>query len=302
MGHDHGAAGSAAMRHRTPLLIAFGLTAGFMVVEFIVGFAIGSLALVSDAAHMATDVIGLAMALAAITLGARSKNRQRSFGLYRLEVLAALANGVLLFGVAGWVVYQAVSRFIAPPDVPGAPLLITAVLGLIVNLISLRLLAAGAAESLNLKGASLEVLSDLLGSLGVIVAAIIVLTTGWQWADPIVGIAIGLFILPRTWKLMRQALEILLEAAPSRLDLADVRAGVLAVPGVVDIHDLHVWTITSGLDSASVHIVTAPDVDPDQVAAAVRSTLADRFDLTHATVQAESTSASVCDLEALGHE
>lgn len=302
MGHDHGSAGSAAMRHRTPLLIAFALTAGFMVVEFVVGFAIGSLALVSDAAHMATDVIGLAMALAAITLGARSKNRQRSFGLYRLEVLAALANGVLLFGVAGWVVYQAVSRFTAPPDVPGAPLLITAVLGLIVNLISLRLLAAGAAESLNLKGASLEVLSDLLGSLGVIIAAIVVLTTGWQWADPIVGIAIGLFILPRTWKLMRQALEILLEAAPSRLDLVDVRTEVLAVPGVVEAHDLHVWTITSGLDSASVHIVTAPGIDADQVAAAVRSTLADRFQLPHATVQVESTSASVCDLEALGHE
>ncbi|MCJ1703211.1 MULTISPECIES: cation diffusion facilitator family transporter [unclassified Rathayibacter] len=287
MGHDHGHAGSAAARHRRPLVIAFVLTAAFAVVEFVVGLTTGSLALISDAAHMGTDVIALGMSIAAISLAARPAAKARTYGSYRLEVLAALANGVLLFGVAGFVIVEAVRRFAEPPAVPGAPLLITAVIGLAVNLVSLRLLSAGAKESITLRGASLEVLGDALGSIGVILAAIVLLTTGWAWADPIVGVLIGLLILPRTWSLTRQALGILMESAPAHVDLAAVERDVRAVPGVLALHDLHVWTITSGMESATGHIVVAADADYREALAGVLAVLHDDHGIDHATIQCE---------------
>ncbi|TDX81377.1 cobalt-zinc-cadmium efflux system protein [Rathayibacter sp. PhB151] len=287
MGHDHGHAGSAAARHRRPLVIAFALTAAFAVVEFVVGLTTGSLALISDAAHMGTDVIALGMSIAAISLAARPAAKARTYGSYRLEVLAALANGVLLFGVAGFVIVEAVRRFAEPPAVPGAPLLITAVIGLAVNLVSLRLLSAGAKESITLRGASLEVLGDALGSIGVIVAAIVLLTAGWAWADPIVGVLIGLLILPRTWSLTRQALGILMESAPAHVDLAAVERDVRAVPGVLALHDLHVWTITSGMESATGHIVVAPDADYREALAGVLAVLREDHGIDHATIQCE---------------
>lgn len=288
MGTGHAHPGSSASgKHRRPLAIAFALTASFMVVEFIVGFSVNSLALISDAAHMGTDVLGLGMALTAITLANRPTTSQRTYGLYRLEVLAALANGVLLFAVAGYVLYEAVQRFTEPPQVPGVPLLIVAGIGLVINLISFRLLMAGSKESLNLKGAYLEVLGDLLGSVGVIVAAIILVTTGWAYADPIIGVGIGLFILPRTWKLTRQALRILLEVAPPGINMEELRMAVKAVDGVVDTHDLHVWTITSGMESASGHVVVAAESDYEQVLDAVLTVLRDRYHIEHATIQCE---------------
>ncbi|NQX05314.1 cation transporter [Rathayibacter sp. VKM Ac-2856] len=293
MGHDHGIAGhaghsgSAAARHRRPLVIAFVLTAAFAVVEFVVGLATGSLALISDAAHMGTDVIALGMSIAAISLAARPAAKARTYGSYRLEVLAALANGVLLFGVAGFVIVEAVRRFAEPPAVPGAPLLITAILGLAVNLVSLRLLSAGAKESITLRGASLEVLGDALGSVGVIVAAIVLLTTDWAWIDPIVGVLIGLLILPRTFSLTRQALGILMESAPAHVDLAAVERDVCAVPGVLALHDLHVWTITSGMESATGHIVVAPEADYRDALAGVLAVLHDDHGIDHATIQCE---------------
>lgn len=287
MGHNHGHAGSAAARHRRPLVIAFALTAAFAVVEFVVGLTTGSLALISDAAHMGTDVIALGMSIAAISLAARPAAKARTYGSYRLEVLAALANGVLLFGVAGVVIVEAVRRFAEPPAVPGAPLLITAIIGLAVNLVSLRLLSAGAKESITLRGASLEVLGDALGSIGVILAAIVLLTTGWAWADPIVGVLIGLLILPRTWSLTRQALGILMESAPAHVDLAAVERDVRAVPGVLALHDLHVWTITSGMESATGHIVVAPDADYREALAGVLAVLREDHGIDHATIQCE---------------
>lgn len=294
MGHDHGhshaSAATAGARHRTPLLIAFGLTAAYMLVELTVGLITGSLALLSDAAHMGTDVLGLGMALAAITLAQASGNPQRTFGTYRLEVLAALANGVLLFGVAGYVIYEAWQRFSSPPDVPGLPMLAVAVVGLIVNLISFRLLMAGAKESLNVKGAYLEVFADMLGSVGVIVAAIIIFTTGWPYADPIIGAAIGLFILPRTWKLMGQALRILMEVAPPGVDVNEVEARIRGLPGVADVHDLHIWTVTSGLDTASGHVVLADDAELHAVLDRVTALLAEEYHVTHATIQCEPAS------------
>lgn len=285
--HSHPSAVSAGGKHRKPLLIAFTITAAYMVVEFIVGFSVNSLALISDAAHMGTDVLGLGMALAAITLASRRTTSQRTYGFYRLEVLAALANGILLFGVAGYVLFEAIRRFGDPPTVPGVPLLVVAVIGLVINLISFRLLTAGSKESLNLKGAYLEVMGDLLGSVGVIVAAIILVTTGWPYADPIIGVGIGLFILPRTWKLTRQALRILMEVAPANLNIDKIGAEIAELPGVAAVHDLHIWTITSGMESASGHVVIEPGTDYSAVLDSVVLLLRDRYHVSHATIQCE---------------
>lgn len=287
MAHSH-ALQSAGGRHRRALLIAFGITAGYMVVEFVVGLVTGSLALMSDAAHMATDVVGLGLALAAITLANRPAGSQRTFGMYRLEVLAALANGLLLIGVAVWVIIEAIRRFQAPVEIPGVPMLIVAVLGLIVNVVSFSLLRRGAAESLNLKGASLEVLGDLLGSIGVIVAAVVLLTTGWVYADPIIGVGIGLFILPRTFILLRATVRVLLEAAPPELPVTEVAAAIEAVDGVAAVHDLHVWSITSGMNTVSGHVVTTAGAESDAVLSAVQTMLGARFGIEHATIQCET--------------
>ena len=289
MGHTH-ASPTAGGRHRRALLLAFAITAGYMVVEFAAGILTGSLALVSDAAHMATDVVGLALALAAISFASRPAGAQRTFGLYRLEVLAALGNALLLIGVAVWVIVEAVRRFQEPAEIPGAPMLLVAVLGLIVNLVSFSLLRRGAAESVNLKAASLEVLGDLLGSIGVIVAAIVLLTTGWTYADPIIGVGIGLFILPRTFVLLRATLRVLLEAAPPELPVAAVQAAIEAVDGVETVHDLHVWSITSGMNSVTGHVVVSAGSDTDTVLLDVLAILRTRFGIDHATMQCESAS------------
>jgi len=290
MGHDHAHAlgsSSTGAAHRTPLLVAFCLTIAYMLLELVTGLVTDSLALLSDAAHMGTDVIGLGMALAAVTLAGRPSRPQQTFGVYRLEVLAALANGVLLFGVAVFVLYEAVQRLTGPPEVPGVPMLIVASVGLIVNLISFRLLRPGAQESINVRGAYLEVFGDLLGSIGVIVAALVIWTTGWQYADPIVAAAIGLFILPRTVSLTGQALRILMEVAPPGLDVERVRYSILALPGVTDVHDLHVWTVTSGLDTATGHVVLEDGADFHGVLDRVTALLAEEYSVTHATIQCE---------------
>lgn len=295
MGHGHGhghggvavATQTAGARHRKPLLIAFGMTGVFMLVEVATGVITGSLALISDGAHMGTDVLGLGMALAAITLANRPATSQRTYGTYRLEVLAALANGVLLFGVAGYVLFEAYRRITSPPEVPGVPMLVVAVIGLIINLISFKLLSAGAQESLNLRGAYLEVLADMLGSVGVIVAAVIIWTTGWPYADPLIGAGIGVFILPRTYRLMAQALRILMEVAPPGVDVDQVRRDMLAIPGVVDVHDVHIWTVTSGMESASGHVVIARAEDLHPVLDRVRALLTDNYGVTHSTIQCE---------------
>ena len=268
-------------------MIAFCLTLSFMVVEIVAGLAANSVALLSDALHMGTDVLGLGMALAAVQLVTRPAPAHRTYGTYRLEVLAALANALLLFAVAAYILYEAIQRFQEPETVASGAMLVVATIGLGVNLVSFRLLTAGAKESLNVKGAFFEVLSDLLGSLGVIIAAIIVTVTGWPYADPLIGAGIGLFILPRTWRLAAQAVRILMEAAPPGLDVEQVRADVRGVPGVKDVHDLHIWTLTSGLDAASGHITSEPTADPATVLTAVHDVLADRYAVAHATIQVE---------------
>ncbi len=285
-GHGHGV-GSAGARHRGPLAIAFGLTAVFALVELVTGLVTGSLALLADAAHMATDVVGLGMALAAITLAARPATTQRSFGFYRLEVLAALANGVLLLGVAVYVFFEAALRLVHPQEVASGPLLVVATVGLVVNVISYRLLTAGAAESINVRGARLEVLGDMLGSVGVIVAAVVIALTGWPYADPVIGAAIGVFILPRTYSLSRQAVRILMQSAPEGFDVALVQDRIAALEGVDEVHDLHVWTLTSGMDTASGHVRVTDGADYHDVLDRVATLLAEDYGVTHSTIQCE---------------
>jgi cobalt-zinc-cadmium efflux system protein len=295
--HDHGAAAvRAGARHQRPLFIAFALVVAFLVVQLVVGLVTSSLALLSDAGHMATDALGLGMALAAIHVASsRREHPQRTFGLYRLEILAALANAVLLFAVALYVLYEAVTRLSDPPEVASLPVLVVGVAGLAVNLVAFALLRAGAAESLNLRGAYLEVLSDALGSLGVIVAAAVWGITGWGWVDPVIGAAIGLFILPRAWRLGREAVRILVQEAPPDVDLAAVRADLGAIPGVVDVHDLHVWTLTSEMEVASAHVMIRAGTDGHAVLDQARTILSEHHGLAHATLQVEPDDHRGCD-------
>jgi cobalt-zinc-cadmium efflux system protein len=286
--HQHGAQALAGERHRGRLWAAFGLLAALMLVEAVAAFGTGSLALLSDAGHMFTDVLGIGMALAAITATRRATaDPQRTFGLYRLEVLAALGNAVLLSGVAVYVLVEAVRRFGDPHEVTTGPMLAVAALGLVANLVAFALLRPGAQENINLRGAYLEVLGDLLGSVGVIAAAVLIMVTGWWWADPLVAVAIGVFILPRTWRLGRAAVRILVQAAPAHLQVSAVRDRLAAVPGVAEVHDLHLWTLTSGMEVASAHLTMTPGAEVGAVLTAARTALHEEFQIEHATLQVE---------------
>ncbi|MGW4164488.1 cation diffusion facilitator family transporter [Streptomyces sp. NPDC004788] len=297
-GHDHGHShggppptGTAALAHRNRLRIALGITLSVMVVEIVGGLVADSLALIADAAHMATDAVGLAMALLAIHFANRPPAGNRTFGYARAEILAALANCLLLLGVGGYVLYEAVQRFLEPADTRGGLTIAFAVIGLVANIISLSLLMRGQKESLNVRGAYLEVLADALGSVTVIVAAGIILLTGWQYADPIASILIGLMIVPRTIRLLRETLDVLLEAAPKGVDMTEVRAHILALPGVEDVHDLHAWTITSGMPVLSAHVVVTQDaldsVGHEKMLHDLQGCLGSHFDVEHCTFQLE---------------
>lgn len=293
--HDHGSI-RAGERHKGRLAWAFALLAVFMVVEVVAALATRSLALLSDAAHMLTDVLGLGMALAAIHLATRgSERRHRTFGLYRLEILAALANAVLLCGVALYVLIEAITRLGDPPEVLAGPMLVVATLGLLANLVAFGLLREGAKESINLEGAYLEVLADTVGSVGVIIAALLIQLSDWTWVDPAVGIAIALWILPRTIRLASRAARILVQAAPPGTDLEAIERSLAALDGVVDVHDLHVWTLTSDMDVASVHLMVRAGTDGHAVLDQARALLRDDHRIDHATLQIEPDDHQGCD-------
>jgi cobalt-zinc-cadmium efflux system protein len=296
-GHDHGAAAvRAGARHAGRLRLALAVLVVFFVAEAVGGVLTDSLALLSDAGHMLTDVAGLGMALAAISMAnRRSAHPGRTYGLYRLEILAALANALLLFGIAGYVLVEAVNRFDDAPEVPGIAVLVVATAGLLANLVAFGLLRDGARESINVEGAYLEVLADTVGSMGVIAGAAVVAATGWTWVDPAVGVAIGLWILPRTWRLARQALRVLIEAAPTRVDLERLSADLAALPGVVDVHDVHVWTLTSDMEAASAHLMVRAGTDSHGVLDQARDVLRDRYGVGHATLQVEPDDHTGCD-------
>jgi cobalt-zinc-cadmium efflux system protein len=278
---------SAAGKNRRSLVVIFCLTSAYMIAEVAGGLWTNSLALLADAGHMLTDAGSLGLALLAIRFAQRAATPQKTYGYYRAEILAALLNGAVLLLVSFYILYEAWRRFQAPPEVLSRPMLVIAVVGLLVNLVGIKLLHGSAGQSLNIRGAYLEVLSDLLGSLGVIVASVVMLTTGWLLADPIISIGIGIFILPRTWKLMKDATHILMEGTPAHIDLPALEQAIRSVPGVVSVHDLHVWTITSGWNAMSVHITVRHDADSTSVLAESRRVLREQFGIEHATIQPE---------------
>ncbi|MEO8162806.1 MAG: cation diffusion facilitator family transporter, partial [Ilumatobacteraceae bacterium] len=246
--------------------------------------------------HMATDALGLGMALAAIRAASFGRSHsQRTFGLYRLEILAALANAILLFGVAAFIGFEAVNRLGDAREVSSVPVLVVGSIGLVVNVVAFILLRAGSKESLNVQGAYLEVMSDMLGSVGVIVAAIVWGLTGWTWVDPAIGAVIGIFILPRAYKLGRTAIRILVQVAPAHLDVNVLTAELATIAGVVDVHDVHVWTLTSEMDVASAHVMVAPGADSHAVLDKARAMLAGRYGISHATLQIEPDDHTGCN-------
>jgi cobalt-zinc-cadmium efflux system protein len=288
MPHDHHShQASAAGAHRGRLTAVLAITLVVLVVEVAGAAVSGSLALLADAGHMLADAAGVGLALLAIWFAARPTSPRRTFGYYRLEILAAVVNAVLLFGVAGFVLVEAWRRLADPPQVASGLMLAVAAVGLVANAVSMWLLRHGQAQSLNLRGAYLEVWGDLLGSVAVLAAAAVIALTGFRAADPIASALIGLFILPRTWRLLRDAVDVLLEAAPKGVDLAEVRRHLVETPGVTDVHDLHAWTITSGLPVLSAHVVVDPAADAGRVLDGLGECLAGHFDIEHSTFQLE---------------
>ena len=301
--HDHGAGGHAhdhtAGANAKALGWALALTSIYLVAEVVGAFVFNSLALLSDAAHMMTDVAALIIALLAIRIGQRPADDKRTFGYKRFEILAAAFNALLLFAVAIYVLVEAVQRFREPEAVQSTGMMIVAAIGLVVNLISMRLLTAGKDASMNVKGAYLEVWADMIGSVGVIAGALAIRFTGWTWVDPVVAIGIGLWVLPRTWILLRDTTNVLLEGVPGGIKLPELRAAIAGVPGVAGVHDLHVWSMTNDEINCTAHVTLSEQAEPDAVRKAVTTTLDSRFGIEHSTIQTESADEACQDDEHL---
>jgi cobalt-zinc-cadmium efflux system protein len=280
--HSHGS------RHKGRLRIALALVGGFLLVELALAAWTGSVSLFADAVHMLVDAGGILLSLGAIWFAERPATARKTYGYYRVEILAALVNGVVLCVVALGILWHAWHRIWAPPDVPGVPLIATAVVGLLVNLGTMRLLHEGAAESLNVRAAYLEVWGDALSSGAVLVAGAVIALTGWHAADPLAGAVIGLLILPRTGALLTHAVNVLLEAVPPHLDLAEIEAAMKGVGGVRRVHDLHVWTLTSGREAMSAHVTVEPGTGGDRLLHDLHVLLHSRFGIDHTTIQVET--------------
>jgi len=295
-GHDHGAAAvHAGGRHRWRLAVAFGLVAAFFVVELVAGLVSGSLALLSDAGHMAADVVTLGAALVATRIATRADTTgRRTFGSYRAEVFASGLAVLLMLGVSVYITVEAIGRIGSSPEIASATMLVVGATGLVVNVVALLMLRGGAGESLNVRGAYLEVVADTVGSVGVIAAAVLVRATGSAWWDTAVALAIAVFVAVRAVGLGREVVAVLGQHAPSGLEPTDLLTALGDVPGVTEVHDLHVWTLTSGMDVATAHLVTArADAGPEVLDAASRM-LRERFHVAHATLQVETTDRSEC--------
>jgi cobalt-zinc-cadmium efflux system protein len=285
MAHVHAHAAPSANRRRLAAVLA--LTVVFVGVEVAAGFLTGSLALLADAGHMLTDVAGLALALAAMKVAERPPSPRRTYGYHRVEILAALANGLALLGVAVYILIEAVHRISHPRPVASLPVLLVAAFALVVNVAGALLLRGGSRSSLNVRGAYYEVVADALSSIGVIVGAAVIATTGWYQVDPLVALLIALFVLPRTYTLLREAVGVLLEGAPREVDMGALRTAMEDVPGVKKIHDLHVWTLTSGVHALSAHAIVSEDAAHGEVLAELRQRVSRGFRIEHVTVQIE---------------
>ncbi|MBB5637667.1 cobalt-zinc-cadmium efflux system protein [Pedobacter cryoconitis] len=278
---------SEASKNKGRLKIVLGFTLLYLIVEVIGGIMTKSLALLADAGHMLTDVGGLALALIAINYAERNATAERTYGYYRAEILAALANAVVLIGISFYILYEAYLRFLNPPEVQSKEMIIVAAIGLLVNIAGMVILRKSSGESLNMKGAYFEVLSDMLTSIGVIAAGIIMLTTGWYYADPLLSAGIGLFILPRTWILLKESIGILLEGTPKEVNMAGLRSSILEIEGVEGIHDLHVWVLTSGVNAMTAHIVLKEGVTGRLVLPVLQKHITENFKISHTTLQLE---------------
>ena len=282
---------TAAGEHRKRLIVVLVITVGVLFAEVVGGLISGSLALLADAGHMLTDSTGLMLALIAAYLATRAATVKRTFGLQRTEVLAALSNALLLVAVAVWVLIQAVDRLRNPIEINSRLMLVIAAVGVVANLVGFLVLRPVQAKSLNIRGAYLEVLGDLLGSLAAIAAAVLILLTGWTPFDAIASLVIVVVIIPRAWLLLREVVDVLLEAAPRGVDLAEVRDHILRVRGVVDVHDLHAWTITSGVPVLSAHVIVdnacISEGRSDEVLDRLGECLGGHFDVSHCTFQLE---------------
>ena len=291
MGDGHGHEVTATGEHRNRLIVVLVITSVVLIVEVFGGLIAGSLALLADAGHMLTDSTGLILALIAASLATRAATVRRTFGLQRAEVLAALGNALLLVGVAVWVLIQAVDRLQHPVEIDGGLMFVVAVVGVLANLAGLLVLRPAQAKSLNIRGAYLEVLGDLIGSLAVVAAAVLILITGWTPIDAIASLVIVVVIIPRAWSLLRDVVDVLLEATPHGVDLAEVREHIKQVSGVVDVHDLHAWTITSGVPVLSAHVIVdnacINEGRSGEVLDRLGECLGGHFDVSHCTFQLE---------------
>lgn len=290
-GHDH-SHGPGAYRgaDRRALLIAALLTAGFMVAEAAGGIITGSLALLADAGHMLSDSFSLVLALFAVSLAARPATSKRTYGFNRAEILAALVNGLLLVLVSIWVIYEAIRRLGEPVEILGRGMLIIAVLGLLINLVAAWVLYKGGGESLNVKAALRHVLADLVGSIGVIIAALVIMTTGWEPIDALISIFISVLIAASAWSILRESVDVLLEAAPNDLDTEEIGLAMARTEGVSQVHDLHVWQITSGFPTLSAHVLVKPETDCHATRRELERLIHDQFEIEHTTIQVDHTS------------
>lgn len=285
-GHDHGEARDRE-KNQKRLAWTLGLVVVYMFAEIIGGWLANSLALLADAGHMLSDAASLAMSLFALWIAKKPRNDERTFGYYRAEILAALVNGASLGAISIFIFYEAFQRFGEPPAVQGPLMMGVAVGGLVINLAGLWILHGGKSDNLNVRGAWLHVLGDTLGSVGAIVAGILIWTLGWNWVDPAASILIAVLILYSSWELLAETVSVLMESAPGHIDVDEVRGAIVDCDGVESVHDLHVWTITSGLVSLSAHVVVD---DVDEYSACLRSirqTLAEEFGIKHTTIQIE---------------
>jgi cobalt-zinc-cadmium efflux system protein len=280
--HEHPHAAS-----RKRLALVLGLTGAFVAIELVAALLTGSLALVADAGHMVTDAAGLVLAIAAMKFAERPPSPRRTYGYHRVEILAALTNGLFLLGVAAYILAEAWERFLTPHPVAGPEVLAVASVGLLVNVGGTLLLREGATSSLNVKAAYNEVVADTFSSLGVIAGAAVITATGWFWVDTVVAVVIALFVVPRTLTLLRETLHVLLEGTPREVDMGALRAAMEAVPGVKAIHDLHVWTLTSGVHALSAHAILAEGATHRDVLEALRQRVTSGFPISHVTVQLE---------------
>lgn len=287
--------------HRRSLGAALVVTGSFLIIEVAGGLLSGSLALLADATHMLADVGALILAYAAMSFAERPASGRYTFGLYRAEILAAFVNAQILLVVSAFIFYEAWDRFQTPREIDTGLMLGVAALGLIANLLSMRFLHGHHHESLNVKAAYVEVFTDMLGSVAVIAGALVMRLTGWLWLDPFLSAGIAVIILPRAWALLRETAHILLEGTPPGVDISDLRSQLLCIPGVREVHDLHFWTLTSGLHSASVHVCAAPETSRGEVLREVQKVLRLTADVDHATVQVEIGSPDECEM-ARGHE